>query len=171
MSEWTQGQLDALIAERKQVATPPRKRMTLVRGSYRSDMLVESMEGERKFRVFLRQLASFPENFSIGMDVLLPDGSSLCLIRCNGPHEGPNVAGTDARPLNHHFGYHIHRAKADNLAEGLRAERGAEITGAYGSFGEAIAFFMRTCGVEGAEQYFKDLTDRHLFDESGEHRE
>lgn len=166
MSEWAQEQIDAMIAEPKRITVAPKRQMERGRGYQRNGMRLESLDGQRRFVAFLRVNNAFPENFSVGMDVVLGDGSHLCLIRCNGPHEG--VAGSEAAPgvPNHHFGYHVHRAKTDNLDAGLRSERGAALTTAYGSFGEAITFFLRACGVQGGEAYFSDLTERRMFDET-----
>lgn len=170
MSDWTQAQLDALIVCPKRITVPPKAKMAAERGSLRNGMELASADDKHRFRVFMRINEAFPENFSIGLVVLAKDAEGVVeihLIRCNGPHEGPvEPAGTPTGVPNWHFGYHIHRAKADNLDSGLRAERGAETTKEYGSFQEALAYFLKTCGVQGCEAYFKDLMEPRLFDQT-----
>lgn len=75
-------------------------------------------------------------------------------------------AGTGPQPPSHHAGYHVHRARADNLDQGLRAERGAETTKDYGSYGEALRHFLKACNIQSAEAHFKDDLEKSLFDEA-----
>ena len=172
MSEWTQAQLDALIVCPKRITVPPKTRMEQARGYWRNGMDLEAVDGSRRFRAYMRVNDAFPENFSIGLIVLPVDGAAgdlreeIHLLRCNGPHE--EVGSKEARPgmPGWHFGYHIHRAKADNMDAGMRAERGAETTSEYGSFSEALSFFVKTCGVQGAKAYLSEILAKRLFDQT-----
>ncbi len=165
MKEWTQTEIDELLACPKRITTNPRRQMSSERGSRRNGMELESTDGRHRFRAFMRINEAFPENFSIGLDYVAEEpGGGFCLMRCNGPHEGP--AGTGPQPPSHHAGYHVHRARADNLDQGLRAERGAETTKDYGSYGEALRHFLKACNIQSAEAHFKDDLEKSLFDEA-----
>lgn len=120
-------------------------------GSYRNEATLESTDDQHRFRVFFRQNAKFPENFTIGLDFISRDEpGSICLLRCNGPH-GPH------RLWPHHSQYHIHRAKAENLNEGMKAEAFAEVTKAYASFPEAILHFGSICHILNWQEYFPSI--------------
>ena len=117
------------------------------------DMTLASLDGERRFSVFMRVNGRFPENFSVGL-VYDPrdEPGNLTLLRCNGPHgEHDNSPIEDMHP---HFGYHIHRARADVMNDGLLPEKFAELTDAYASFPEALHHFLKLANLVGAEAYF-----------------
>ncbi len=165
MKEWTQQQIDALLSCPKRITTKPRRQMLSERGSKRNGMDLESEDGQHRFRAFMRINESFPENFSIGLEYIAEEpGGGFCLIRCNGPHEGTPTTGSSTP--SHHAGYHVHRARADNLEQGFRAERGAEMTKEYGSYPEALRYFLRVCCIQDAEAHFKDDLELRLFPET-----
>ncbi|RLC45041.1 MAG: hypothetical protein DRH70_08220, partial [Candidatus Coatesbacteria bacterium] len=66
-SNYTDKEIDYLISCEKRVKKPPRKKMRNVQGSLRNEMTVESVEGGRLFRIFMRQNIDFNESFSIGL--------------------------------------------------------------------------------------------------------
>lgn len=155
MKEWTQSEIDALLACPKRITTNPRRQMLSERGSKRNGMDLESVDGQHRFRAYMRINETFHENFSIGLEYIGAEpGGGFHLIRCNGPHEGTATTGPSSP--SHHAGYHVHRARADNLEQGFRAERGAEMTNEYGSYREALAYFLRVCGIQGGDAHFKD---------------
>jgi hypothetical protein len=128
VKEWTQSEIDELLALPKRITSHPRRQMVSERGSKRNGMELESTDGKHRFRAFMRINEAFPENFSIGLDYIGEEpGGGFCLIRCNGPHEGPAPAAGQGEP-SHHAGFHVHRARADNLELGLRAEKDAVMT-------------------------------------------
>ena len=162
MKTWIQTELDELISCPKQVVDPPRKEMRSERGHQRNDMTACSQEGKRRFSVFMRVNERFPENFSIGLiyDIKEEPGD-IALLRCNGKHgEHDNTPLDDQLP---HFGYHIHRARADVINAGLAPEKFAELTGAYASFPEALHHFLRLANIVGAQAYFPTSEQLSLF--------
>ena len=168
MKEWTQGEIDGLVSCPKRITASPRREMVSERGSKRNSMELESADGEHRFRAFMRINEAFPENFSIGLDYIGAEpGGGFCLIRCNGPHEGA-AAEVDQSGPGHHAGFHIHRAKAENLDQGFRAEKGAEMTKEYASYREALSYFLKECCIEGAGTHFKTELDpqQQMFDET-----
>ena len=154
MKIYSQGEIDSLVGCPKVIAEPPKKEMRSERGSSRNNMTLRSVDGGLEFTVFMRINEDFHENFSIGLNYSPRDErGTLALLRCNGPHG--NFAGGQAAPQSH-FRYHVHRAKVENIEAGLRAERGAELTEGYGSYKEALTFFLKEANVLNAAEYFPE---------------
>jgi len=110
--------------------------------------------------VFMRINDDFPENFSIGLNYSPRDErGTLCLLRCNGPHG--DFIGASPAPQSH-FRYHVHRAKAENMEAGLKAECGGEPTKGYASYKDALAFFLNEINVINALEYFPELSQPML---------
>ncbi len=129
-----------LLACPKVVIDASHRVMKIDGAQRRADLKLESIDGENKFTVFVRQSTEFPENFTIGLKYDPKDGTdSIILMRCNGPH-GPFDGVTIN---NHHARPHIHVATEDNLKIGARAERGAQITDEYTQLSEAVYSFVR----------------------------
>ena len=162
MKTWAQGELDELISCPKQVVDPPRKEMQSERGHQRNDMTLCSLDGKWRFSAFMRVNEQFPENFSVGL-IYDPrdEPGDLTLLRCNGPHgEHENSPMEKQQP---HFGYHIHRGRADDINAGLLPENFAELTDAYASFLEALRHFVKLVNIVGAEAYFPTGSQPRLF--------
>lgn len=151
MKTWSQAELDALVACEKRTLEPPRKSVRLESGSYRNEATLQSLDGQHSFRVFIRQNAKFTENFTVGLDYIQRDEpGSICLVRCNGPH-GPHVLWP------HHDRFHMHKALAENLNEGRKAEAFAEVTASYASLEEATRHFGRLCHITDWHLHFPDF--------------
>lgn len=158
MANYSQSEIDNLIGCLKRITSPPARMMRLVDAHRRNDMklaaAVEGIEGE--FRVFMRQSEDFPENFSIGLTFYPRDQrGEVTPLRCNGPHGDFNSAFDPQHP---HSDFHVHRATETAIEQGLRAERVAEATRAYGSYEEAVRFFIREINLraEDAEEHFRE---------------
>lgn len=151
-----------LIACRKMVTDPPRKDMCLDGAHRRNDFKCQAVDAAERFRVFMRQNVAFPENFSIGLVQLCDDGSELVLLRCNGPH-GPVADNPLSGEQKPHVDFHIHQARESNIAHDLSPEAGATATTEYGTFDDALAYFVRRCKIEEAEKYFPALRNPTLF--------
>lgn len=158
MKSYSEEEIGELISCPKVITDPPKREMRLERGSRRNNMRLRSQSDDREFSVFLRINEAFQENFSIGLEYSPRDErGSFCLLRCNGPH-GEFVGSTTTS----HFRYHIHRAKAENIEGGLRAERSAEATDAYASYTHALLYFLKVINVLNAEEYFQGLSQMSL---------
>jgi hypothetical protein len=132
------------------------------RGYQRNDMSLDSQDHKWRFSVFMRVNERFPENFSIGL-VYSPrdEPGDLTLLRCNGPHGEHENSPMESQPP--HFGYHIHRARADVINAGLLPHKFAELTDAYASFQEALQYFLKLVNIIGAEAYFPTADQLPLF--------
>lgn len=160
MESYSHEEIKSLTSCPKVITEPPKKEMRWDRGSKRNDMRLRSSEGDLEFSVFMRINEDFSENFSIGLDYSSQDErGTLCLLRFNGPHGDFLANPPVAEP---HFRYHIHRAKPQNIAAGLRAEHGAEVTDRYASFRDALAIFLNEINVINALEYFPELSQPML---------
>lgn len=160
MKEYSQKEIEDLIRCKKEIIEAPRKDMKLDRGSKRNGMKLKSSDDKLLFRVFIRQNADFPEDFSIGLEYLpIDERDNLMLLRCNGPHgefEGALV------PLPAHFQHHIHKAKEENIQRKVKPEKGATQTSEYASFEEALSYFLKLINVQNAEKHFANLHQLRL---------
>jgi hypothetical protein len=141
--------IQELIACEKKIIDPPKKDPTLKNRSFRNDMKVCSIDGINSFSVFLRYSEDFQEDFSIGLVYLSNEGKIYTIFRCNGPH-GESVS--DFLTETPHYGHHIHTIlpeTANSMESALTAE--------YGTYQDAIAYFIKKCNIIGAEQYFSFL--------------
>ncbi len=107
----------------------------------------------------MRISEAFTEDFSIGLRHDPTDGGSMILLRCPGPH-GNFIGDVNAHP---HFGFHIHRASAENIADGRRAEAGGVRTEDFNSFLAAIRFFLKITKISWTNSDFPGLEQPELF--------
>lgn len=148
MKQYTDDEIANLIACVKRVVDPPRRELRSDRGFLRNDVALQSEDGTLKFHVFIRINEKFPENFSIGLEHIPSDEpGSIVLLRYNGPH-GEHIF------YPHHVHYHIHEAKADAIAAGMKPERHAENAKDYASYPEALAVFLRRINMDEADTHF-----------------
>ncbi|MBI5526713.1 MAG: hypothetical protein HY897_10310 [Deltaproteobacteria bacterium] len=117
-----------------------------------------------KFHVFMRINEKFQENFSIGLEYVPSDEpGNIVLLRFNGPH-GEHVL------YPHHAHYHIHEAKVDAIAAGLKPERYAVVTTDYASYPEALAAFLRRINLGDADRHFPGVFQGTLGLKEGDRR-
>lgn len=161
-SSFSAEEIEELIALPKVITDAPRREMVEEGGHRRNDFKCESTDGKHRFRVFMRQNVMFPDAFSVGLAYSLPEGGELVLIRCNGPH-GPVANNPLTGAGIPHYDFHVHKATPENIAAGKRAEAGGETTSEYGTFDDALAYFVRRCGIDGADAYFPALGNPTLF--------
>jgi hypothetical protein len=99
----------------------------------------------------LRYSEDFSEDFSIGLRYQSSDGKTYLIFRCNGPH-GESIP--DFPGGTTHYGYHIH-----TLIPHTMESMFSVLTTEYGTFQDAILYFLKKCNILGAEQeqYFSFL--------------
>ena len=164
--EYTPEELEYLITCPKKIVNPPKKTRTLTNGHYRNCMDLSTVDNSHKFHVFMRKNVTFEENFTIGLNYIPREGGSqICLVRCNGPH-GEHI--NDWYSGIPHYGYHIHKATAENINAGLKPEKFAVITTEYATYEEALLFFLKRCNIKDGERYFPRYKTIMLFPELGE---
>ena len=164
MKKYEQKEIDLLIGCEKEIVEPPKKEMKSERGSKRNSMKLQSKKGDAVFRVFMRQSTAFDEDFSIGLEYLpIDERENLMLIRCNGNHSTEK----EGHPP-HHYVFHIHKAKEDNILKGKRPEAGGEQTKEYASYEQALSYFLRLINVNNPEEYFKDINQIEIDFTQGE---
>ena len=150
-----------LISEPKLIVSKPKKELKSEQNHMRDDFELTSLDGVRKFKVFIRKNADFQENFSIGLRFFPPESSSLTLFRCNGNHG--EIVEDPLKPNEHHFGYHTHQLTGKDLEEGV-PEPKLISSAPYGSYEQALAYFCRSVNITDAEQYFGIQLQTSLFE-------
>ena len=138
--------IELLISCPKRINDPPRKNMLLKNRHFRNDFTAVSEDKEHLFRIFLRQNEFLPEDFSVGLVFRPPEEGEIHLLRMNGAHGEFTKNHLEG---NLHFGYHIHRWKAG------RHSLVPEPTDLYGTFQDALGYFLRVCGFRDAETHFR----------------
>ena len=155
----TQEYLDELISIPKRIIKNPRKEFTIQSVCRRKTFEVYSDKYNEKFRVFMRQSEMLPENYSIGLQLLCSEfDNDPILFRCNGPHGG-NLS------LKEHFVTHIHRCKLEDYnGTFYTVEKSIEVTSSYSTFDSAIYYFLTTCSILDAKDYFPSAWNVSLFE-------
>ena len=153
---YTDDIIDHLFQIQKVFFDPPPKDYREDRGHMKKNFTLQSEDGQFNFKGFIRYNIRFPENFSVGLDYDPRDEKgTICLLRCNGDHGENNV-------FPHHATFHIHRASASTINEGLKPESNIEPTSEYSGIDEAIQFYVGLINIDSlqAQKYFppKQLT-------------
>jgi hypothetical protein len=156
-------ELEKIISEPKIISVPPKKEFKEECQHLRNDFGLTSLDGTKKFSVFLRRNANFQENFSIGLIYCLPEGGNVQLIRLNGNHG--EVVEDILRP-SPHFGYHIHKISHEELDRGLSDPKFSHETKEYASFEQALNYFFTLVNIKDAEKYFNFNDQLNLFKDS-----
>ncbi len=103
----------------------------------------------------------FAENFSVGL-IYVPkqEKGSYEILRCNGPHG-------EHKLFPHHVHYHIHKITADAMENSLKDDCHIELTDQYGTFEEALHFFVKHIHLkrDDIERYFSGKSQLPLFAE------
>lgn len=148
-------EIEKLITLPKKIIEISSKDLKEENKHFRQDLRLQSLESNDYFRMFTRKHKDFPEDFSIGLD-LLPNTP---LLRCNGPHD---VTKDTLKP-NPHYGYHIHKLSEEGLEKDLKKLSLSEITTAFSSYNEALRYFIKITNIINAEDYFN--IEPTLFDQ------
>ena len=136
--------LDALRLERKRKVSATREKAKMGHLERQFDLASED-EPARTYRVFLRQSATNPDVFSVGLTVSLAD-SDLVLCRYNSDHHSHrNIL--EKEKLTHCF--HQHITKAHYLEAGLNDSGFAVMRTEYNSVESALALLIKECNIKG----------------------
>lgn len=160
---YTDGFIQELLECEKQVIDPPSKDFKEDRGQLKKAFSLQSIDKKYAFNAFIRGNTHFNENFSVGLDYdPKEEKGTLCLLRCNGAH-GEN------RMFPHHSHFHIHKANAESINNGLKPESNIVETNDYASLEEAIQYFIKIINISPIDRrkYFPvhDIqTKLNLFD-------
>ena len=161
MAEFTQDFIDELISCEKTVVQPPKKQMAVVGDHFRNDMTLVALKHEYTFAVFMRKSCIFEENFTIGLQYVLPEGGRITILRCNGPH-GEHC--NDLPGGDHFMGYHIHKATEEAIASDCKPEIQAELTTEYSTYDDAFCYFLSACNVIDRHKYYPSKGQMSLID-------
>lgn len=153
--------INMLISEPKVIVSKPKKELKSEHYHMRDDFELTSLDGARKYKVFIRKNADFQENFSIGLRYFPADSSSCTLFRCNGNHG--EIVVNPLLPNENHFGYHTHQLTGKDFEEGL-PEPKLISSAPYASYEQALVYFCRLVNITDAEQYFGSQLQTSLFE-------
>jgi hypothetical protein len=153
--------INKLIIEEKVIIEPPKKDFKEENQHLRNDFQLISLDGERKYSVFMRKHIKFMENFSIGLMFHSEERTSYNLFRCNGNH-GEVVV--DIQKPAPHFGYHTHKITAELLENNINDPKHSESTKEYASFEQAMNYFCKYVNIKEADKYFPNLNQMAMFD-------
>lgn len=154
----TDAKIDALLRLQKRVRNPSARKKQVGRHEQVS-YLVEAIDGDEEFEIFVRQSTRIPESFSCGLMWLPTSGDRVILIRYNGmshPHENP----LEGDGFEYHC--HIHRATQRYIAANRKAESFAEKTDKYRTVKGALYWLLRDCSISGLNAEPED-TNGDLF--------
>ncbi|TSA09777.1 MAG: hypothetical protein D4R73_06265 [Deltaproteobacteria bacterium] len=143
IEEITTDKLQNLIQQPKHVTNPKARRRTEEKYE-RIDYEVTAQEGELKFRIYLRQNTTDPEDFSCGIRWVMPSGETLTLARYNGSNH-----------IHHEieFQCHIHRATEEAIRQGRKPEHHAEATKLFHTLDGALHCLLNDLKVSGLESH------------------
>ena len=133
--------IEELISCPKKITSLP-KQVKSNRGSTKLQFEMQSLDNEHDFEGFIVKNDVFQENFSIGLFYnLKAEKGGIRLLRCNGAHGGN-------KSVTHHFVNHIHTVKAEDLNNGVFAERHVIITEKYATYEDALQFFVKRINLK-----------------------
>ncbi len=156
----TQEDLDAIIHCEKIITVNPKKKFyTDRRGLHikRNDFSCESVDGQYKFKVFMRINDLIANGFSIGL-VWKSENKEINLVRFNGAHVHKNK-DIDNKIFNT---FHIHIANIIQLNKGLCNKFDA-IEGTYISYESALAEFLNFCNIKDESDVLRMKGVRYQF--------
>lgn len=159
----TEKEIAELLAEAKPLPANWRSRLSVRQKADRSFTHREfDVQGsrERKFRIIIRGNSLNPSDFSLILVFRDTDGSDYRLVRFNGRHPSQHTNKWEkTRNLtNSTFRnrFHIHMATERYQLDGYEIDGYAEVTDRYDSQESAIQLFVRSNGLEVAEDERED---------------
>lgn len=153
--------INKLITEEKTVTEPPKKDFRIENQHFRNDFHLTSVDGTRRYSVFMRQHITFKENFSIGLVYYSEEGTSYNLFRCNGNH-GEVVV--DILNPAHHQNYHTHKITAELLENNINDPKHIESTNEYASYEQAMKYFCKYINIKDTDKYFPNINQIDMFE-------
>jgi|SRR5690554_237343 len=145
----TDGEIEALIAERKDI-TNPSARWIIQRGSRQKTFQLELAEGMPSMELKLRQSIKDPDSFSCVLLCHLGGGEKITLRRYNGSNHVHGNA-LDRHMPDITFTCHVHMARQRYIEAGLKAD-GFAVPATYSDFDGALLQVMQDCNIHGFTQ-------------------
>jgi len=148
---------ELLKCEKKIIATPSPKDKS--NGKYKQTKCVlESVDGEHRFEVFICEHIELLEIFSIGLVYQPESAQGVILTRYNGDH------GSHCNPASGEIieGFHIHTLTKGAINEGLKGESHAVSTSKYNTIQQALLSFFEDLHVNNYQTYFPELMQQKL---------
>ena len=112
------------------------------RGGYtKKEFKMKSTDGLYDFKGFINHNDKFPEDFSCGL-VYNPkeEKGKFCIIRVNGLHGGN-------KHIPHHSHCHEHRTDAEDINNGIKAERHIEEVKSYTTCEQGVQYYVKRINI------------------------
>lgn len=159
--EFTDDVLQWLRTEDKAV-TNPRAQWQEQKGSKQKTYQLQSMDSQRKYRLYLRQNLRLPDHYSCGISIEQTNGEVMTLARYNGSNH-PHFNAIEGERID--FQCHIHLATERYIAAGMKADTYAKVTTCYNNLDGALRLIVADCHILGLdlppELVVGDLFDEH----------
>ncbi len=152
-----------IINSPKIITKQPKKKTSLINGSYRNDFEVALIADKNvKLNVHFRKNEKFSENFSIILEYNNQElQKRIILLRYNGAHGYHKNKIIDD---NEFESFHIHRATNEAIKQGYNPECWAYATKDYTTFEEAATKFWQDIKIQDdIDKFFKDYKAVQLF--------
>lgn len=148
--------INKLITLPKNAVKSERRSMIEINRSERNRILLESIDKQYSYKMFMRRSTEFIEDFSIGLiwtnaNKFTDITRDLLLLRCQGPHDGKKPLEFDI-----HHDYHTHiLSENDILEKRFSKPSNRELTSDFHSFEEALEYFINLCQISKLENYIE----------------
>ncbi len=138
----------SLLLEMPKRITNPTARTVVDANHDKREYQVESRDGEERFRLFVRQNKTVPDDFSCGLQWLPGGDENLILVRYNGSsHSHPNhLEGDRLEDV-----CHIHLATERYVQANLKPEGFAKKAETYRTCDGALHQLVCDCNITGLE--------------------
>ncbi len=141
--------LDELLEAEKQITSKDPKHGYKEEFNHnRAECTLEAPSLKTRYRLFIRQNKTFPENFSIGLDYYGSQGE-VHLIRFNGAHKR-----IEDMIDNPHFTYHVHIERGDD--ESMNKIQDIEKTDEYSDLPSALNYALTRLKIINYLEYFSE---------------
>ena len=137
---YTDELIQELINCPKIVVDAPKEMKEGRSGFLKKSFTLKSVDSTYSFSGFITKNLTFAENFSIGLTYSSKDDKGrTTLLRCNGPHGMTKEL--------HHAACHIHIVTAEDVNNGIKAERNIKQTNGYSTLEDAVQFFVKYINI------------------------
>lgn len=158
----TSNLISELISCSKHAIKAERKAMYQEHRHKRNVITLISDDQQYTFKMFMRISTEFIEDFSVGLIWTNPaqfigTNKNIILLRCQGPHDSKMPLESDA-----HHSYHMHQMTEEDMKQKrYQKPSNSGITQDFGSFEQAILYFISKCAIIGMEEVIDDLPEKY----------
>lgn len=153
----TNDKIEQLVTMKKKVTNPNARKSDKI-GHYQYNYTLKGEIGY-EFQLYVRQNKLLEDDFSCGLNWLMPSGEVLTLRRYNGPsHCHKNNIEDDKLCYN----THVHKSSEKYIQANKKPDGFAEVTNKYKTLKGALHCLVNDCNISGlqTEQDLPSLFDK-----------